>query len=83
MPPPEGDNGGGGGGGGDGGRTALLVGLFLALGALSLMDVSGLGGAGGGVGGGAEASAQGAAKDVPKPKYASMMAGPTIRFLYW
>lgn len=59
-------------------RSALLLGLFVALVALTAMDV--LGGAGGGAAGGAES---GGPKDIPKPKYASMLAGPTIRFLYW
>ncbi len=65
-------------------RSALLLGLFVALVVLTAMDV--LGGAGGGAAGGAEASSaaeSGGPKDIPKPKYASMLAGPTIRFLYW
>ncbi len=64
-------------------HSALLLGLFVALVALTAMDV--LGGAGGAAGGAEASSAaeSGGPKDIPKPKYASMLAGPTIRFLYW
>jgi hypothetical protein len=57
-------------------RSLYFVGACsLALLLLTLSDI------GGPMIGSAEAKEPG--KEIPTPKYASMMAGPSIKFLYW
>lgn len=47
--------------------------VLLALALITIMDMSASRGSGG-----AEAS-----KEIPAPRYAQMMAGPSMKFLYW
>ena len=65
--------------------AALRSPLFMCAVVLGLLTISDLGGLFGGKenshpAGGVSASNP---KEVPAPKYASMMAGPSIKFLYW
>ena len=57
-------------------RSGLFLGLTGILLGLTLLDFSSSGGV-------ASASSDSLGKDVPAPKFASMMAGPSIKFLYW
>jgi hypothetical protein len=59
-------------------KSPLVI-LAIVLGLFTLSDING------NTGSGASASSPsgGLPKEVPTPKYASMLAGPTIKFLYW
>ena len=67
----------GGGGGGAGRSVSFIASFCLVLLFLTLADVSPFGSSGTS-GANAESS-----KEIPAPQYASMMAGPSIKFLYW
>ncbi len=58
-------------------RSPTFMLFLLVLTALTVLDFCGSGTKSGSV------HASPDVKEVPKPRYASMMAGPTIRFLYW
>ena len=75
MAPPNEEGGGppaGGGGNNSNGKNLLVFCLVLAL--VSLVDMK----TGSSPSNGVQAS-----KEVPTPKFSTMMAGPSIKFLYW
>ncbi len=76
-------DGGGGRGGAEGGNArsvSFLASFCLVLLFFTLADVGPFGSSGSSV---ASAASDSGPKDIPAPKLASMMAGPSIKFLYW